>query len=53
MLRHPYDTPTFKTKALRLVTNEGRLKRILLLYKWLIQPCLAVTGYAFRHFPPV
>ena len=29
MLRHQYDTPTFKTNALRLVSNEGRLKRIL------------------------
>ena len=28
-----YDTPTFKTEALRLVSNEGRLKRLLLLYK--------------------
>ena len=28
-LRHHYDTPTFKTNALRLVSNEGRLKRIL------------------------
>ena len=24
MLRHRYDTPTFKTNALRLVSNEGR-----------------------------
>ena len=37
MLCHPYDTPTFKTEALRLVTNEGRLKHLLLLYKWLIK----------------
>ena len=29
MLRHQYDTPTFKTNALRLVSNEGRLKRLL------------------------
>ena len=27
--RHQYDTPTFKTNALRLVSNEGRLKRLL------------------------
>ena len=38
MLHHPYDTPTFKTNALHLVSNEGRLKRLLLLYKWIIQP---------------
>ena len=36
MLRHPYDTPTFKTNTLRLVSNEGRLKRLLQLYKRLI-----------------
>ena len=28
-LRHPYNTPTFKTNALGLVSNEGRLKRLL------------------------
>ena len=28
MLRHPYDTPTVKTNALRLVSNEGLLKRL-------------------------
>ena len=33
ILHHPYDTPTFKTKALRLVSNEGRVKRLLLLYQ--------------------
>ena len=32
MLRHPYDTPTFKTNALRLVSNEGWLKRLFQLY---------------------
>ena len=42
MLRHSYNTPTFKAKALRLVTNEGRLKHLLLLYKWLIQPYLSL-----------
>ena len=42
MLNHPYNTPTFKTKALRLVTNEGRPKRLLLLHKWLIQPYLSL-----------
>ena len=35
MLPHWYGSPTFKTKALRLVSNEGRLKRRLLQYKWL------------------
>ena len=28
-LRHQYDTPTFKTNALHLVSNEGQLKRLL------------------------
>ena len=32
MLRQQYDTPTFITNALHLVSNEGRLKRLLLLY---------------------
>ena len=27
-LRHQNDTPTFKTNALRLDSNEGRLKRL-------------------------
>ena len=40
MLSHPYDTPTFKTKTLRFVTNGGQLKHLLLLYKWLMQPYL-------------
>ena len=31
MLCHPYDTPTFKTKALHLVTNGGQLKCFLLI----------------------
>ena len=33
---------TFKTEALRLVSNEGRLKRLLLLYKGLLQPYLSL-----------
>ena len=33
-----YDTPTFKTKVLCLVSNEGRVKHLVLLYKQLIQP---------------
>jgi len=36
MLHHRYDTPTFKPNVFHLVTNEGRLKRLLQLYKWLI-----------------
>ena len=28
-LRQKYNTPTFKTNALHLVSNEGRLKRLL------------------------
>ena len=41
-LRHQNDTPAFKTKALRIVSNEGRLKRLLLLYKGLLQPYLSL-----------
>ena len=48
-LRHQYDTPTFKTNALRLVSNEGRLKRLLLL-NGQYSPSLAITGEAFRYF---
>ena len=43
MLRHQYDTPTFKTNALRLDSNEGQLKRLLLQYKRLIQPYLSLV----------
>ena len=50
MLHQPYDTPTFKTKVLRLVTNKEWLKCLLLLYKRLIQPYLSLV---WRHFPPV
>ena len=41
-LCHPYDTPTFKTKAFRFVTKGGRIKRLLLPYKWLIQLYLSL-----------
>ena len=34
MLRHPYDTPTFKSNVFRLVSNERGLKRLLLLHKY-------------------
>ena len=40
MLCHPYDTPTFETKC--LVSNEGWLKRLLQLYRWIIQPYLSL-----------
>ena len=30
ILRHQYDTPTFKTNALCLVSNEGRLRESIL-----------------------
>ena len=43
MLRHQYDTPTFKTNALCLDSDEGQLKRLLLQYKWLIQPYLSLV----------
>ena len=36
------DTPTFKTNALCLVSNEEWLKRLLLLYKRIIQPYLSL-----------
>ena len=39
---YPYDKLTFKTKALRLVSNEGRVKCLLLLYKWIIQRYLSL-----------
>ena len=42
MLCHPYDTPTLKTNVLCLVNNEEWLKRILLLYKWIIQPYVSL-----------
>ena len=51
MLCRPYDTPTFKTKALHLVSNEGRVKRLLLLYKRLIQPYLSILWlHLAMHF---
>ena len=39
---HPYDKPTFKTKALHLVSNEGWVKHFLQLYKRLIQLYLSL-----------
>ena len=36
------DTPTFKTNTPRLVSNEGRVKRLLLLYNSLT---LVFFGY--------
>ena len=50
MLRHPYGIPTFKTKALRLVTYEGQLKHLLLLYKKLMQPYLSLLLHQKKHF---
>ena len=44
---HLQDTPTFKTKVLRLASNERGLQHILLRYKQIIQSFLAVTGDAF------
>ena len=45
----PICTPTFKTKALRLVNKEGRVKRLFLLYTGIIQSFLAVNGDVFRY----
>ena len=42
MFRHPYDTPTLKTNALHLVSDEGQLKCLLPLYKWGVQPYLSL-----------
>ena len=42
LLRHLYDTPTSKSNALRLVSNDGQVKRLLRLYKWLKQPNLSL-----------
>ena len=36
VLCHPYNIPTFKTNTLHLVSNQGQLKCLLLLYKWII-----------------
>ena len=53
MVHHLYDTPTFKTRALRLVNNEGQVQHLLLLYKRLMQPyLLAITDDASHHFHP-
>ena len=55
MFHHPYNTPTFKAKTLRLVSNKGQVKCLLLLYKQLIQPYLSylwlqlVTHFAIFH----
>ena len=46
-MTHP--SPTFKTKALRLVNNEGWLKRLLLQYKQLIQPYLSLLWLYWRR----
>ena len=42
MLRHQYDTPTFKPNFLRLVSDEGQVKHLMLQYKWLLQPYLSL-----------
>ena len=52
MLYYPYDTLTTKTNGLRLVNNEGQLKRLLLLYKWIIHSTLVFFGYNWRHILP-
>ena len=39
---HPYDTLTYKTKTFRLASTKGWVKRLLLLYKKLIQPYLSL-----------
>ena len=56
---HMYDTPTFKTKMLCLVNNEGQVKRLLLLYKQLmltilaneilVVPFILEWGYQYHH----
>ena len=38
----PIQHTTFKTNSLRLVTNERRLKRLLVLYKQIIQSYLSL-----------
>ena len=50
MLHHPYDTPTFKTNALHLVSNKRQLKCLLLLYKWIIQPYLGYNSQRISLF---
>ena len=36
LVTHPLFKPTFKTNMLHLVSNEGRVEHLLLLYKRLI-----------------
>ena len=56
MLCHPYDTPTLKINALCLVSDEGWLKHLLLLYKRIRQLYLSLLwlylATNFAIFPP-
>ena len=44
-----HDIPTFKTEALRLASNEGQVKRLLLLYKRLYSLTLVFLGCNWRR----
>ena len=48
MILNPYNTPTFKTNALCLISNEGQLKRLLLLYIRIIQPYLTDLCFGYN-----
>ena len=43
MLCHLYDTPTLKTKALRLAGKEERVKRLLLLHGYVYKQLISDT----------
>ena len=54
MLHCPYDTPTFKTNVLHLVSNEGWLKMsfaaIQMANLALPQSSLAINGNVLHYF---
>ena len=51
ILRLPYGTATFKTNTLHLISKEGQVKFLLLLYKWLIRSYLSLLWlYLAFHF---
>ena len=48
---YPYDTPSFKTTVLRLVSKEGLVKRLLLLNKRLIIDYIRPMDVKLRRAP--
>ena len=49
VILYPYDTFTFKTKTLRLVSNEGWIKHLLLLYERKYSLVLVFYDYSWRR----